>query len=86
MQRGLVLILTMVTGLGGQIVLADESAKDIVATTVRSEGYPCDEAQQVEADKDASKPDEMVWTLQCSDGKYWVRYRNDEPAIIRPFQ
>jgi hypothetical protein len=61
----------------------EESAKDIVADTVRSQGYPCDQPQRATRDEVASKPDQAAWILDCSNARYWVRYDNDEPAEIR---
>jgi hypothetical protein len=61
----------------------DESAKDIVADTVRSQGYPCDQPKRATRDEAASLPDQAAWVLECANAKYWVRYDNDEPAEIR---
>jgi hypothetical protein len=61
----------------------EESAKDIVADTVRSQGYPCDQSERATRDEAASLPDQAAWILECSNARYWVRYDNDEPAEIR---
>jgi hypothetical protein len=61
----------------------EESAKDIVATTVRSLGHPCERPERAVRDEAASLPDQAAWILTCSNARYWVRYNNDEPAEIR---
>ena len=61
----------------------EESAKDIVATTVRSLGHPCEQPEREVRDEAASLPDQAAWILTCSNARYWVRYDNDEPAEIR---
>jgi hypothetical protein len=61
----------------------DETAKDIVATTVRSQGYPCEDPRRAVRDEAASAPDRAAWVVECANGSYWVRYDNDEPAEIR---
>jgi hypothetical protein len=60
-----------------------ESAKDIVATTVRSLGHPCEHPERATRDPAVSLPDQAAWILECSNARYWVRYDNDEPAEIR---
>jgi hypothetical protein len=64
----------------------DESAKDIVATTVRSQGYLCDQPERAARDEAASLPDQAAWVLECANARYWVRYDNDEPAEIRQLE
>jgi hypothetical protein len=61
----------------------EESAKDIIATTVRSLGHPCERPERAVRDTAASLPDQAAWILTCSNARYWVRYDNDEPAEIR---
>ena len=61
----------------------EESAKDIVADTVRSRGYPCDQPERATRDEAASLPDQAAWVLECADARYWVRYDNDVPAEVR---
>ena len=63
--------------------LDEESAKDIVATTVRSLGHPCEQPERAVRDEAVSLPDQAAWILTCSNARYWVRYDNDEPAEIR---
>jgi hypothetical protein len=61
----------------------DETAKDIVATTVRSQGYPCEQPKRAVRDEAASAPDRAAWVVECANASYWVRYDNDVPAEIR---
>jgi hypothetical protein len=61
----------------------EESAKDIVATTVRAQGHPCDQPQRAVRDEAASAPDRAVWVLECANASYRVRYDNDVPAEVR---
>ena len=64
----------------------EESAKGIVADTVRSQGYPCDRPKRATRDEAASLPDQAAWVLECANAKYWVRYDNDLPAEIRQLE
>ena len=61
----------------------DETAKDIVATTVRSQGYPCEEPKRAVRDEAASASDRAAWVVECANATYWVLYDNDVPAEIR---
>ena len=63
--------------------VVDETVKDIVATTVRAQGHPCEQPERVVRDEAASAPDRAVWVLECANATYWVRYDNDVPAEIR---
>jgi hypothetical protein len=64
----------------------EESPRDIVADTVRSQGYPCDQPERATRDEAASLPDQAAWVLECANARYWVRYDNDEPAEIRQLE
>ena len=66
--------------------VVDETAKDIVATTVRAQGHPCEQPERAVRDEAASAPDRAVWVLECANATYWVRYDNDVPAEIRPLE
>jgi len=61
----------------------EETAKDIVATTVRAQGHPCEQPQSAVRDEAASAPDRPAWVVECANASYWVRYDNDVPAEIR---
>jgi hypothetical protein len=60
----------------------DETAKDIVATTVRSQGHACEQPRSAVRDEAASSPDRAVWILECANASYRVRYDNDVPAEV----
>jgi hypothetical protein len=73
--RGLGAILTVVCMSGRlQIAAAEDSgtAKDIIATQIRSQGSRRN-PKTVVRDADASKPDEYAWRLQCAQRSYLVR-------------
>jgi hypothetical protein len=61
---------------------ADNEAAKVAADTVRSQGFPCAEAISAERDAKASKPDEEVWVLVCSNARYRVQFRGDMPAKV----
>jgi hypothetical protein len=63
--------------------VAPETAKDIVATTVRSQGYPCEQPKRAVRDEAASAPDRAAWILECANATYWIKYDNDVAAEIR---
>jgi hypothetical protein len=62
--------------------LVEETAKDIVATTVRSQGYTCDNPKRAVRDEAASAPDRAAWVVECANATYRVKYDNDLPAEI----
>jgi hypothetical protein len=64
-------------------MVIDETAKDIVATTVRSQGYSCEHPKRAVRDEAASSPDQAAWVVECANASYWVKYDNDLPAEIR---
>jgi hypothetical protein len=61
----------------------EESARDIVATTVRSQGYACEQPERAARDPAVSLPDQAAWILKCANARYWVRYNDDLAAEIR---
>jgi hypothetical protein len=65
-----------------QAPVVDETAKDIVATTVRSQGHACDDPKRAVRDEAASAPDQAAWVIECANARYRVKYDNDEPAEI----
>lgn len=60
----------------------EEDAKDIVADQIRAQGYKCDDPQSATQDAQASRPDELVWILQCEDARYRVRLIPDMAAKV----
>jgi hypothetical protein len=60
------------------------SAADLVADAVRDRGHACTKVVSAERDEAASRPDEAVWTLTCSDGRYRVRFPGDTAPQVEP--
>jgi hypothetical protein len=58
---------------GAPSIRAQEDAKDIVAAQIRSQGYECISPQSARREPKASRPDEIVWLLQCEGATYRVR-------------
>jgi hypothetical protein len=54
-----------------------QSPADTVADAVRDRGYACEKAVSAEPDRAASRPDETVWILTCSNARYRVRFPGD---------
>jgi len=52
---------------------ADDPAAGIIAVQIREQGFPCNEAQSARHDLEASRPNEQVWILRCSNAAYRVR-------------
>lgn len=61
---------------------AQENPANIIAAHIRQQGYACDTAQSAERDRAASRPNETVWTLHCSNGTYRVRLVPDLAAHV----
>jgi hypothetical protein len=81
---GVAICLATIDALAQNVPAAEEeTAKGIVATTVRSRGYSCDHPERAVRDQTLSLPDQAAWVLECTNAKYWVRYDNDVPAEIR---
>jgi hypothetical protein len=64
--------------------VSEDTALDIVASTVRSQGHACDKPERAVRDPAASAPDEAAWIIDCANARYRVRYDNDVPATITP--
>ncbi len=56
---------------------AAQDATATLADTVRDRGHACDKAISAERDRAADRPDEAVWILTCSNGRYRIRYPGD---------
>jgi hypothetical protein len=71
--------------LGAQLApVAAQDPADTVADAVRARGHPCARVESAERDQAASSPDEAVWLLTCSDGRYRVRFPGDTaPQVER---
>jgi hypothetical protein len=61
---------------------AEEKPAEIIAAHIRTQGYACENALSALRDRKASKPNEMVWTLRCSNGIYRVRLVPDMAAHV----
>ena len=66
--------------------VADSEAASVTADAVRAQGFPCTEPVSAQRDTAASRPDEAVWILVCSDARYRVRLRGDVPAEVERLQ
>ena len=63
---------------------ADTEAAKVTAAAIRAEGMPCAEPVTAQSDAAASKPDEKVWLVACSNGRYRVRFMGDtRPRVER---
>jgi hypothetical protein len=68
----------------GAVPASAQSATDIVADAVRDRGHPCERAESAVRDEAASRPDEEVWILTCSNARYRVRFPGDTaPQVER---
>ena len=54
-------------------VMAQEGTPEIIASHIRTQGYPCDDAKSAQHELGQSMPNEQVWILQCSNAAYRVR-------------
>jgi hypothetical protein len=63
-----------------------QGPKDTLADTVRDRGFRCARAVSTEPDRAQSRPDEAVWILRCSDGRYRVRYPSDTAPQVVPLE
>jgi hypothetical protein len=63
---------------------ADTEPAKVTATAIRAQGMACAEPVTAQRDPAASKPDEPVWLVACSDGRYRVRLMGEaKPRIER---
>ena len=65
---------------------AKEKPVDIVAGQVRTQGHACDKALRATRNRKASKPNETVWTLVCSNASYRVTIVPDMAARVAPLK
>lgn len=61
---------------------AQESAKNIIAAHIRTQGYACDAPQSATRDRRASRPLGAVWLVRCESATYRVRLIPDMAAIV----
>lgn len=67
----------------GSVGLAHaETAADLLATQIRSQGLTCDKPQQATRDTKLSKRDYDVWVVKCENATYRIGRYPDLPAKI----
>ncbi len=47
-----------------------EPPMDLLATQLRDQGFACDKPEKAEMDQKASKPNEIVWVVECKGVLY----------------
>jgi len=62
--------------------LAQEKPAEIIAAHIRMQGYACDKALSALRNRKASRPNETVWLLRCSNGIYNVTLVPDLAAKV----
>ncbi len=65
-------MISIVLGLGADACLAQETPVSIIAAQIRQQGFTCEEPRRAERDVQASRPNEVVWTLICENTTYRV--------------
>ncbi len=63
-------------------LIAQESAGEVVAAQIRSQGYVCDKPITAERLSQQSRPEEAEWLLQCKDAAYRVRLIPHMAALV----
>jgi hypothetical protein len=64
------------------LAAAQETPPEIIAAHIRQQGYACEKALSAQRDPKASKADEPMWTLRCSNASYRVRLIPDMAAKV----
>ncbi|MBO0764044.1 MAG: hypothetical protein J2P50_05590 [Hyphomicrobiaceae bacterium] len=62
--------------------LAEEAPADTIAAHIRTQGYTCSAPVTAARDRAASRPNGMVWLLQCAHARYRVQLVPDMPAKV----
>lgn len=65
---------------------AQENPAEIIAAHIRTQGYECSKALSAQRNRKASKPNETVWTLRCSNAIYNVRLIPDMAAHVEKLE
>jgi hypothetical protein len=68
--------------LSGRPSLAQEKPAEVIAAHIRTQGYACDKALSAQRNRKASRPNETVWLLRCSNGTYNVTLVPDLAAKV----
>ena len=79
------LILTVALASASELFLCvayAETAEEVLAVQVRSQGLVCDKPQQATRDTKLSKPDYDVWVLKCENASYRIGRYPSLPAKI----
>ena len=63
----------------------EETPQEIIAAHVRLQGYACDTPRSAKPDKNASRPDEAAWILDCGNARYRVRLLPHFADQVAPF-
>jgi len=69
--------------LPAQNASAQDTAKGLLATQVRAQGYRCDKPISAKKDVKRSRPDEAFWVLRCEHKSYTMRLTPDMAANIQ---
>ena len=63
-----------------------ETAQDILAAQIRSQGFACDKPLRATRDAELSKRDYAVWVLKCENATYRIGRYPDLPANVEKLQ
>ncbi len=61
---------------------AQETAKEIIAAHIRTQGFKCDRPESVVHQRSASRPDEQAWLIKCRNASYRVLLVPDMAAQV----
>jgi hypothetical protein len=76
------LIVALVAAIESVRAANAETAADVLAVQIRSQGHVCDKPQQATRDPKLSKPDYDVWVLKCENATYRLGRYPNLPANI----
>ncbi len=63
--------------------LAQEAAKDVIATQVRAQRHLCESPESAKIDESTATPGEQSWILRCKNATYWVKLIPHRSADIK---
>ena len=61
---------------------AQDTPVNIISDHIRRQGFACEEPRSAQRDEKASRPNETVWYLNCSNAKYRVTLIPDMAAHV----